>query len=59
MLTPIGQLLLGTIAIATTLFLSVFFLEKHLEEVNSKKRTQYLILSIANILSLLFVANVV
>lgn len=59
MLTPIGQVVLGTISVATTLFLTVFFLEKYLEERNSKKRTKYLILSIGNILSLLFVVNVV
>ncbi|XZM33908.1 hypothetical protein ACSXAY_02390 [Clostridium perfringens] len=59
MLTPIGEVVLGTIATATTLFLTVFFLEKYLEERNSKKRTQYLILSIGNMLSLLFVVNVV
>ncbi|MDU7069536.1 hypothetical protein [Clostridium perfringens] len=59
MLTPIGQVVLGTIATATTLFLTVFFLEKYLEERNSNKRTKYLILSIGNMLSLLFVVNVV
>ena len=59
MLTPIGQVVLGTIATATTLFLTVFFLEKYLEERNCKKRTKYLILSIGNMLSLLFVVNVV
>lgn len=59
MLTPVGQVVLGTIATATTLFLTVFFLEKYLEERNSKKRTKYLILSIGNMLSLLFVVNVV
>lgn len=59
MLTPIGQVVLGTIATATTLFLTVFFLEKYLEERNSDKRTKYLILSIGNMLSLLFVVNVV
>lgn len=59
MLTPIGHIVLGTISLATTLFLTVFFLEKYLEERNSKKRTKYLILSIANMLSLLFVSNVV
>ena len=59
MLTPIGEVVLGTIATATTLFLTVFFLEKYLEERNSKKRTKYLILSIGNMLSLLFVVNVV
>ncbi|WP_419867414.1 hypothetical protein [Clostridium perfringens] len=59
MLTPIGQVVLGTISVSTTLFLSVFFLEKYLEERNSKKRTKYLILSIGNMLSLLFVVNVV
>ncbi|MDZ4991359.1 hypothetical protein GNF80_00020 [Clostridium perfringens] len=58
MLTPIGQVVLGTISIATTLFLSVFFMEKYLEERNSDKRTKYLILSIGNMLSLLFVVNV-
>ncbi|MBO3419388.1 hypothetical protein [Clostridium perfringens] len=59
MLTPIGQVVLGTISVATTLFLTVFFLEKYLEERNSKKRTKYLILSIGNMLSLLFVVNVI
>ena len=59
MLTPIGKVVLGTISVATTLFLTVFFLEKYLEERNSKKRTKYLILSIGNMLSLLFVVNVV
>ncbi|MCX0353355.1 hypothetical protein LI064_02310 [Clostridium perfringens] len=59
MLTPVGQVVLGTIATATTLFLTVFFLEKYLEERNSDKRTKYLILSIGNMLSLLFVVNVI
>ena len=59
MLTPVGQVVLGTIATATTLFLTVFFLEKYLEERNSDKRTKYLILSIGNMLNLLFVVNVV
>ena len=59
MLTPIGQVVLGTISVATTLFLTVFFLEKYLEVRNSKQRTKYLILSIGNMLSLLFVVNVV
>ncbi|HHD2785519.1 TPA: hypothetical protein ACOTHR_003059 [Clostridium perfringens] len=59
MLTPIGEVVLGTISTGTTLFLTVFFLEKYLEERNSKKRTKYLILSIGNMLSLLFVVNVV
>ena len=59
MLTPIGQVVLGSISVATTLFLTVFFLEKYLEERNSNKRTKYLILSIGNMLSLLFVVNVV
>lgn len=59
MLTPIGQAVLGTISIATTLFLSVFFMEKYLEENASKKRTKYLIFSIGNMLTLLFVVNVI
>lgn len=59
MLTPMGQVVLGTISIVTTLFLSVFFMEKYLEGNNSKKRTKYLILSIANMLSLIFVTNVI
>lgn len=59
MLTLGGHFLLGTISILTTLFLSVDFMEKYLEENNSKKRIKYLILSIANILSLLFVSNVI
>lgn len=59
MLTQKGNFLLGTISILTTLFLSVDFMEKYLEENNSKKRIKYLILSIANILSLLFVSNVI
>lgn len=59
MLTLGGHLILGTISILTTLFLSVDFMGKYLEENNSKKRTKYLIFSIANILSLLFVSNVI
>ncbi|BDU81592.1 hypothetical protein SNUCP2_12620 [Clostridium perfringens A] len=59
MLTPGGHFLLGTISTATTTFLSVFFLEKYLEERNGKKRFEYLVLSVSNMLSFLFVVNVV
>lgn len=59
MLTPIGNVVLRTVSVVTTLFLSVFFMEKYLEEKISKKKSKYLILSIGNMLTLLFVVNVI
>lgn len=59
MLTPVGNVVLRTVSVVTTLFLSVFFMEKYLEEKISKKKTKYLILSIGNMLTLLFVVNVI
>lgn len=59
MLTPDGKLVLGIIAIVTSLYLSVEFMVKHLEENNPWQSFRYLILSLGNMLSLLFIVNVI
>lgn len=59
MLTPVGRIVLGTIAIFTALYLSLYFMIKSLDEKEPKQSFKYLILSTCNILSLLFAANVI
>ena len=58
MLTKNGNLILGTIAIITTLYLSIEFMVKSLDEKEPKKSFKYLILSTCNMLALIFATNV-
>ena len=59
MLTPEGRIILGTVAIVTTLYLSVHFMAKSLDEREPKQSFKYLILSVCNMLALLFSINVI
>ncbi|ALG49403.1 hypothetical protein [Clostridium perfringens] len=59
MLTKNGNLILGTIAIITTLYLSIEFMIKSLDEKEPKKSFKYLILSTCNMLALIFSTNVI
>ncbi|AGH27925.1 hypothetical protein ACRTAL_001081 [Clostridium perfringens] len=59
MLTKNGNLILGTIAIITTLYLSIEFMIKSLDEKEPKKSFKYLILSTCNMLALIFATNVI
>ncbi|HAT4182244.1 TPA: hypothetical protein ACF2DS_000198 [Clostridium perfringens] len=59
MLTKNGNLILGTIAIITTLYLSIEFMIKSLDEKEPKKSFKYLILSACNMLALIFSTNVI
>lgn len=59
MLTKNGTLVLGIVAIVTTLYLSLDFMIKSLTEKKPRESFKYLILSTCNMLSLLFVANVI
>ena len=59
MLTPNGRIVLGTIAIITTLYLSIEFMIKSLDEKEPKKSFKYLILSTCNMLALIFSINVI
>lgn len=52
-----GKIILGIIAINTTLFLSVYFMCEYLKVKSNSKKIGYLILSIGNMASLLFVIN--
>ncbi|MDM0533213.1 hypothetical protein QTH05_06890 [Clostridium perfringens] len=59
MLTKNGNLILGTIAIITTLYLSIEFMIKSLDEKEPRKSFKYLILSTCNMLALIFATNVI
>ncbi|HAT4162150.1 TPA: hypothetical protein I9Z77_001586 [Clostridium perfringens] len=59
MLTPNGRIVLGTIAIITTLYLSVHFMIKSLDEKEPKQSFKYLILSACNMLALIFSTNMI
>ncbi|HAT4310259.1 hypothetical protein ACV30B_00090 [Clostridium perfringens] len=59
MLTKNGNLILGTIAIITTLYLSIEFMIKSLDEKEPRKSFKYLILSTCNMLVLIFATNVI
>ncbi len=59
MLTPVGRIVLGTIAIFTALYLSVHFMIKSLDEKEPKQSFKYLILSTCNMLALIFSINVI
>ncbi|EJT5919100.1 hypothetical protein N2W27_001005 [Clostridium perfringens] len=57
MMNLAGKIILGIIAISTTLFLSVYFMCEYLKVKSNSKKIGYLILSIGNMASLLFVIN--
>ncbi|HAT4208544.1 TPA: hypothetical protein I9011_000840 [Clostridium perfringens] len=57
MMNLAGKIILGIIAISTTLFLSVYFMFEYLKVKSNSKKIGYLILSIGNMASLLFVIN--
>ncbi|AMN31737.1 hypothetical protein [Clostridium perfringens] len=59
MLTQNGTFILGIIAIITTLYLSIEFMIKSLDEKEPKKSFKYLILSTCNMLALIFATNVI
>lgn len=59
MLTPGGKLALGIVAIVTTLYLSLDFMIKSLDEKELKQSFKYLLLSMCNMLALLFAINVI
>ncbi|ELC8419226.1 hypothetical protein [Clostridium perfringens] len=59
MLTKNGNLILGTVAIITTLYLSIEFMIKSLDEKEPRKSFKYLILSTCNMLALIFATNVI
>ncbi|WP_419748868.1 hypothetical protein ACNULB_04900 [Clostridium perfringens] len=58
MFTPGGKIVFGIITTATTLFLSVYFLDKSINEKEPKKRFKYLILFVGCTLSFIFSINV-
>lgn len=59
MLTTNGRIVLGTISIVTTLYLSLYFMIKCLDEKEPKQSFKYLILSACNMLALIFSTNVI
>lgn len=58
MFTPGGKIIFGIITSATTLLLSVCFLEKSFNEKEPKKSFKYLLLFVGCILSFIFSINV-
>ncbi|MDM0664828.1 hypothetical protein QTH69_05970 [Clostridium perfringens] len=58
MFTPGGKIVFGIITTATTLFLSVYFLDKSINEKETKKSFKYLILFVGCTLSFIFSINV-
>lgn len=58
MLTPGGKIVFGIITSVTTLFLSVYFLDKSINEKDSKKSFKYLMLFVGCTLSFIFSINV-
>ena len=59
MLTSNGRIILGTISTVTTLYLSLYFMIKCLDEKEPKQSFKYLILSTCNMLALIFATNVI
>ena len=59
MLTQKGKIILGIIAIITTLYLSIEFMIKSLDEKEPKKSFKYLILITCNMLALIFATNLI
>ncbi|EHK2354924.1 hypothetical protein JJB75_15580 [Clostridium perfringens] len=58
MFTPGGKIVFGIITTATTLFLSVYFLDKSINEKEPKNSFKYLILFVGCTLSFIFSINV-
>ncbi|MCI2779178.1 hypothetical protein ACQR22_01250 [Clostridium perfringens] len=58
MFTPGGKIVFGIITTATTLFLSIYFLDKSINEEEPKKSFKYLMLFVGCILSFIFSINV-
>ncbi|MCX0377472.1 hypothetical protein [Clostridium perfringens] len=58
MFTPGGKIVFGIITTATTLFLSIYFLDKSINEKEPKKSFKYLILFVGCTLSFIFSINV-
>ncbi|WP_260325681.1 hypothetical protein [Clostridium perfringens] len=59
MLTPGGKLILGIITIVVSLYLSLDFMLKSLDEKKAKESFKYILLSVANMLILIFATNVI
>ncbi|HFE9854752.1 TPA: hypothetical protein ACGA41_001673 [Clostridium perfringens] len=59
MLTPGGKLILGIIAIVVSLYLSIDFMLKSLDEKKAKESFKNILLSVANMLILIFATNVI
>ena len=59
MLTPRGKLILGIITIAVSLYLSIDFMLKSLDEKKAKESFKNILLSVANMLILIFATNVI
>ena len=59
MLTPRGKLILGIITIVVSLYLSIDFMLKSLDEKKAKESFKNILLSVANMLILIFATNVI
>ncbi|MDU1308488.1 MAG: hypothetical protein E6936_13650 [Clostridium perfringens] len=59
MLNQGGKIVLGSISIVTTFYLSLYFMVKSLNEKEPKRSFKYLILSTCNMLALIFSTNVI
>ena len=59
MLTPGGKLILGIITIVVSLYLSIDFMLKSLNEKKAKESFKNILLSVANMLILIFATNVI
>ena len=59
MLTPGGKLILGIITIVVSLYLSIDFMLKSLDEKKAKESFKNILLSVANMLILIFATNVI
>ncbi|HAT4231242.1 TPA: hypothetical protein I9Z97_000574 [Clostridium perfringens] len=59
MLTPGGKLILRIITIVVSLYLSIDFMIKSLDEKKAKESFKNILLSVANMLILIFATNVI
>lgn len=59
MLTQRGKLILGIITIVVSLYLSIDFMLKSLNEKKAKESFKNILLSVANMLILIFATNVI
>lgn len=59
MLTPGGKLILRIITIVVSLYLSIDFMLKSLDEKKAKESFKNILLSVANMLILIFATNVI